>query len=767
MTRKGRIEDLRLLTGKGRFTDDCAGDGRAGQPLWVTFLRAPHAAGQLLGIATQEAAAMPGVRAIFTGADLAADGIGPCQPAMALEGPDGQEWQATERPLLVQEPIRHLGEPLAMVVAETRAQAMDAAEALEADIAERPTVISIPEARAPEAPLVHDSRPGNLGYQWSRGDWAATGAALEASAHLVRVDLPVSRVTAMALEPRAALAWPDGEGMGLELSIQSPTGLRDALAGAFDMEAGHIRVLAGDVGGSFGMKAGMLREEMLVFWAARKLGVPLRWRADRSEGFLSDEAGRDILATAELGLDAEGNFTALRVHEDVNLGAYASGRSITPILNIGGIAGVYRTPLIAGRIDGWLTHTVPVAAYRGAGRPEATYIMERLVDAAAAQLGVDRIALRRRNLIPRAAMPWASPFVFDYDCGDFEQILDAAVARADVAGFAARREASAQRGQLRGLGLAFCIEAAGGTMLGPGRDWTDLELLADGRLRIAAGAFSTGTGLETAFSDLVAQELAVPRDRVGYLQGDTDVMERGAGMGGSGAMVKGASALRGAVSELLELARARAAEMLELPEAEITYEAGLFRGAGRNRVLSFADIAAHAAEAGVRLRARGSFTSQGPTFPNGCHVCEVEVDRETGLARPVAYCAVEDIGTVLNPQLAEGQLHGGVAQALGQVFMEELRYGAGDGQLLTGSLMDYALPRATDLPGFSTAFLGVPTALNPLGVKGVGEAGSVGALAAGMLAVRDALAFVGVEAPEMPASPARVWAALQGAAARG
>ncbi len=760
--RKGRIEDRRLITGKGRFADDMA-DPSA---VHAFFLRSTTASARLIGLNTEDAATMPGVIAILTAADIAADGIGPVNAPMKLKGPDDREWLATGRPLLVADRIRHVGEPLAMIVAQTREQAMDAAEAIEVDLEDLGAVTTVAEASAEGAALVHDDRPGNLCAEWERGDWDAVRAAIKAAPHQIKVSVPVSRVTAFTMEPRCAMARPEADGrFGLYASHQNPIAMRAALAHFIKMDAEKIRCASGDVGGAFGMKSGPLREETTVFWAAKYLNRAIRWRADRSEGFLSDEAGRDMEIEVELGLDTDGTILAQGVTKKLNIGAYASGRSLPPVLNFGGVAGVYKTPLIAGRIEGWLTHTVAVAPYRGAGRPEATYAIEQALDIAARQIGMDRIELRRRNLIPAEAMPWKSPFIFDYDSGDFAKVLQTGLTRADYDGLAKRKAASEAAGKVRGFGLALCIETAGGLWGSPGKDFADVEINADGSVTLGGGGFSAGQGLETMLSDLAAEGLELPVDQINYFQGDTDRMERGGGMGGSGATIKVGSALRDAVDKVLAQAKDIASDTLEADAADIEYEAGTFRIAGTDREVELAEIARTAADRGTPLLGRGEFVTDGPTFPNGCHICEVELDPQTGHMTIDRYTGIEDIGRVIQPQIAEGQVQGGAVQALGQIFLEEMRYSPNDGQLLTGSLMDYAMPRASDLPNLVTDFANVVTAKNPLGVKGVGEAGSVGGLAAGMSAVRDALAQVGVSEFDMPASPGRVWDALRAAGA--
>ncbi|MEI4471852.1 xanthine dehydrogenase family protein molybdopterin-binding subunit [Frigidibacter sp. MR17.24] len=755
------LEDGPLLTGTGLYAADLA----AGDALHAVFLRAPFAAAGAVTLDLDDARAMPGVVAVLTAADLAADGIGPVQVGMALTGPDGERWTATPRPLLAGPAVRFTGEPLAIVIAATRAGALDAAEAIGLEWDAQDAVVGTAAALAEGAPLVHADRPGNIGYRHASGDPAAVEAALAASARVVRMQTRVTRVAAIAMEPRAATAQPLADGRWeLFASHQGPQGLRGILSAALDLPADQIRVRTGHVGGSFGMKAGPLREEIVLFWAARRLGRALRWQAERADSFLSDEAGRDLDIEAALGLDAAGNFTALKVEILADIGAYATGRSLPPVMNLGGIAGPYRTPAISGLVTGVLTHSVPVAAYRGAGRPEATFIIERLVDLAARETGIDPVALRRQNFIPPEAMPWKSPYQFDYDSGDFARVLDAGLAQADVAGFAARRTASEAKGLVRGLGIAFCIETAGGPYNTPGRDHAMIEIDAEGRMIVGGGSFSAGQGMATTLLRLASERLGLPAEAAVFVQGDTDVMPEGRGMGGSSGTIVAGSAVTATAETLIATARALAATELDADPGALEFDEGTFRLPGSNRSLSLAELGRIAAAQGTPLVARGSFKPAQATFPNGCHVCEVEIDPETGQVAIVSYSAVEDVGTVLNPQLAEGQLHGGIAQALGQVLAEEIRL-SDDGQVLSGSFMDYAMPRAADLPPYATGFEPVPTKLNPLGVKGVGEAGSVGGLAAGMNAICDALAQRGVRDFAMPASPHRVWQALAAAQA--
>ncbi len=642
-----------------------------------------------------------------------------------------------------------------MVLARTLAAAQDAAEQVAVEYEEAPCVTEVAAARAADAPRVWDERPGNIADHWRGGDAGAVEAALAASPRVVRLTSRVSRVAAMPMEPRAALASLGADGRPVvQLSHQSPHQFRDALARLFGLAPTDLRVLVRDVGGSFGMKAGPLREELLVFWAARSLRQPVRWTASRAESFLADDHGRDVVIHGELGLDAEGRFTALRIGYEVNVGACMTARSTGPVLNIGGISGVYAIPATAAEIVGVFTHTQPTGPYRGAGRPDATYAIERLVDFAAAQTGRDPAELRRRNLIPARAMPYRTSFRFEYDCGDFERNLDQALELSAYASFPERRAESRRRGLLRGIGIAMPIEMAGGLF----SDSARLTAHGDGTVTLRVGSMSVGQGHETALSRLVARALGIDVAQVRYLQGDTDLLASGRGNGGSSALIQGGSALRLAADDLIERARAAAARRLEAHAADIEFAGGMFRVRGTDHGVTLAELA----RGGETLDGSGLFKPERPTFPNGCHVCEVEIDPATGQVRPLRYVSVEDVGRVLNPVLVEGQIHGGVAQGIGQALLEQVCFDV-HGQLMTGSFMDYAMPRAEDVPPIVSATVETPTALNPLGVKGVGEAGTVGALSATVNAVCHALAPEGVLHLDMPATPLRVWEALRAA----
>ena len=758
-----RREDDRFLTGRGQYVDDLRHDGA----LTAVFVRSPHPSARIRSIDAAAALAHPGVVAVFTSADVRADNVDECSRPFRLARVGGGEDVETRRPLLAEDRARFVGEPVALVIADGAAAAQDAAERVEVDYAPDPAVTDVALASAADAPLVWQDRAGNLAFHWREGRVDDCEAALAGSHRVTRLVSRISRVSAAPMEPRAALSYPGEDGrMVLHASHQGPHLLRNEIAAAFGLDRTQLCVLAGDVGGSFGMKSGAMREEMAIFWAARRLQRPVRWTATRSESFLGDDQARDVGVSAELGLDADGRFTALRVRYDINVGAYMTWRSTTPIVNFGGIAGVYTTPVIVGEALGYFSHTPSTTAYRGAGRPDATYAIERLIDVAAWESGIDPVELRRRNLIPKEAMPYQTPFIFRYDCGDFERNMDRALALSAHAGFAARREAARQRGKLRGIGIANPIEVAGGPYRKPATDWSIVQAHADGTVRLIVGTMSVGQGLDTALSTLLAQRLDLPTESVVYVQGDTDAIPEGKGNGGSAALIVGGTAVDLGAQDLLGKARAIAAQELEVSADDLQYAKGVFRVAGSDIEITLAEVAqaAHQQD-GATLAGTAHFTPTHATFPNGCHVCEVEIDPDTGVVEVVGYVSVEDVGRVLNPLLVEGQIHGGVAQGIGQALMEQIRFDTA-GQLITGSFMDYAMPCASDLPRFVGENPETPTDLNPLGVKGVGEAGTVGALAATMNAVCNALQVAGIRHLDMPATPVRVWHALREAGFR-
>ena len=763
-----RVEDARLLHGLGRYSDDLDVPRQA----YGVLVRSPHAHARIVRIDARAASSAPGVLAVLTGADLAADGVGNMPSDRARKRRDGTPAVATPRPLLARERVRHVGDPVVLVVADTREHAVDAADLVVVEYAPLPAVVATADAGRPRAPAVWDEAPDNVAFVWAAGQKEAVTRAFERAPHVTRLDFVVSRVAVAPMEPRAAVGEYDRrtERYTLHTGIQGPHGTRTLLASTLGVEQNRIRVISADVGGSFGMRSGLYPEMALVLWAARRLGRPVKWTSSRREGMLTDEAGRDNVSTVELALDRDGTFLALRIAVTLNVGAYLTPRSAGPgTNNVGGVAGVYRTPAIHHETTGVFTHTTPTGPYRGAGRPEATYAIERVIDVAARELGIDPIELRRRNLIPPSAMPFKTGLVFTYDCGDFARGMDMALALADHAGFAKRRAQAREQGKLRGLGVANAIEVAGGPYTAVNPDTAQIRVNPDGSVTLFAGSTTMGQGNDTAFTQIIADRLGVPPARVQVLSGDTDALGSGRGNGGSGALTVGGSAVLRATDKIVERGRRIAAQLLEAAPEDVALRDGRFAVAGTDRGVTFADVARAAyvpksLPAGLEpgFSETAAFTPPAVTFPNGCHVCEVEIDEATGVVRIVRHTVVDDVGRIVNPMLVKGQIHGGVVQGLGQGLCEALVYDE-TGQLLAGSFMDYAMPRADDVPAFEVDSYEVPTRVNPLGAKGVGEAGTVGALPALMNAVNDALAPLGLRHIDMPVTPERVWRAIGGA----
>ena len=749
-----RSEDEPLLRGSGRFTDDLAVPGAA----HAAFARAPHAHAVIRRLDASAARAMPGVLAVLTGADVREAGLGGIPPAVLLPGRDGKPMFGPAMPVLAQERVRYVGEPVALVVAETAAQAQDAAEALEVDYDALPAAADVARASAPGAPLLYPEAPGNVALDWEHGDAAAVEAAFARAAHKVAVRLQDNRVAPVTLEPRAAIgAWDAARGRyTLTASTQGVAVVRKLLAEAvFKCPPEAIRVVTPDVGGGFGMKAQAYPEYAALLLAARRLDRPVRWRASRLESFLADTHGRDGVLEGALALDADGRFLALRARTAVGIGAYASTYAAIVATNNtkNCLSSVYAIPAIHIGVKMLLGNAAPLGPYRGAGRPEAIYLVERLIEDAARKTGVDRVELRRRNLIPPAAMPYKAPSGQTYDSGEFEAVLDKALALADWKGFAARRKASEARGQLRGIGLCCFLEVAGGSPLS---EIADLRFEADGHVVLRTGAQAMGQGQMTTLPLILARLLDVDVARIRVVQGDTDEVPGGLPTVASRSTMMAGGAMTRAVEEALKKGKDLAAEMLETAAADIEYRAGLFRVAGTDRAVGFGELA----KRDRRLDTVATFTAPEMSFPNGCHVCEVEVDPETGVVQVVGYAAVDDVGNVVHEAIVEGQIHGGVAQGLGQVLGEHVVYGA-DGQLLTASFMDYPMPRADDFPPLRLGHHVAPCTTNPLGAKGAGESGVAGSLPAAVNAVLDALATRGVTHLDMPMTPQRVWQALQ------
>ncbi|MBY0333064.1 MAG: xanthine dehydrogenase family protein molybdopterin-binding subunit [Acetobacteraceae bacterium] len=762
-----RFEDVRLLTGRGRFQDDRLVPGAA----HAVFVRSPHAHARIRGIDTTPAKAAPGVIAVYTGADYAGDGIATPKAGMPRRKRDGSPMFAPPRPALVTDRVRMVGDLVAMVVAETLPQARDAAELVAVDYEALPSATSVDHAAQPDAPRVWDENPDNISHTVERGDRAATDAAFAAAAHVVTRRYVITRVHAQYMEPRGSIGtWDPGEErFTLYADVNYPHRVRNMLAAmVFKVPESRVRVLVEDVGGGFGTKGWQYLDHRLTLWAARKLGRPVKWRCDRSEALLADEHGRDNIGEIALALDADGRILGLRLHMLASIGAYiASDRQLlTPFGQIGTVTGVYDIPAAHSTIDAVLSNTSPTAPYRGAGRPEAIYLIERVIEAAAGELGIDPVALRRRNIIPAEKLPYKAPLGPYYDVGEFERNMDLALEAADVAGFPARRDASRAGGRLRGLGIANAIEQAAG----PTPEYAEIRFNPSGTAMMLLGTKTHGQGHETAFKQILHEKLGIDPGDVQFVDGDTDRVAFGMGSNGSRSMVTGGSALVLAADKVIEKGSKIAAHMLEAGMEDIEFADGRFRVAGTDRGVTLKQVAMTAFQParlppGVEpgLYENATYAPKRDTFPNGCHVAEVDVDPETGAVGLLSYLVVDDVGTVISPLTLKGQIHGGVAQGVGQILMEQVVHDRESGQLLTASFMDYAMPRADTLCPIGIVSNPVPTPGNPLGAKGAGEAGCVGALPAVMNAIMDALAPLGVRELDMPASPERVWQAIQAA----
>ncbi len=765
-----RVEDKRLLTGGGRYTDDINLPNQA----WAQVLRSPHANARIAAIDTEAARAAPGVVAVLTGADVAADGLGhlPCLVPLLLplKRTGGAPMYVPPRPLLVADQARFVGDYVALVVAESREAARDAAELVAVDYEPLPAVVETGKAGAPGAPSIWPEAPDNVSFVFAGGDRAAVDAAFAKADHVSTAELPVTRIAMNPMEPRAALGHydPFTERYTLYSGAQNPHDIRRFLAqSVLKILETRLRVVSPDMGGAFGMRSNTFPEMGLVLWASRRTGRPVKWTADRSESFLADDHGRDLLMEVELALDGDGTFLALRYRGTAGLGAYLSIFGPFPAFgNLGSLAGVYRTPAISVEVRGVLTNTPPIGPYRGAGRPEAALALERVVDQAARELGVDPVELRRRNMIPPEALPFQTGLSFKYDSGAFEETMDMTLEAADHAGFAARRAQSEARGMLRGLGLAMAIEQSAGLF----DDGAEIRFDPSGGATVFIGTHNHGQGHETVFKQLLADKLGLEFEQVRYVDGDTDLVPYGRGTFGSRTSGIGGAALTKAADIIIDKGRKIAAHKLEAAEEDIGFADGAFTIAGTDRSMSLAEVAATAfapaqlppgMEPG--LKAYAGVVPPAPTFPNGCHVAEVEIDPDTGVLRIDRYTVVDDVGVVMNPMLLEGQIHGGIVQGLGQILFEEVVFDADSGQLLTGSFMDYTMPRADDVPNFEVGTNPVPTTTNPLGIKGAGEAGTVGAMPCLMNAIADALAPLGVTRLDMPATPERIWRAIRDA----
>jgi aerobic carbon-monoxide dehydrogenase large subunit len=761
-----RFEDKRLLCGNGRFQHDVNLPGQA----HAVVLRSPHAHAAIRALDLGAALRAPGVVAIFTGDDLAAAGLGTMGVPFRRRRPDGSPMFTRAHLGLAREWVRYVGEPVAFVVAETLAQAKDAAELIAIDYEILPSVTDTAEAAAGKH-AVWDECPDNISNLFEAGDAAAAEAALAKAAHIVKRRYVISRVYAHFMEPRGAVGlWDPGEDRyTLYADVQYPHRVRQALATRiFKIPESRIRVIAGDVGGGFGTKGWQYPEHRLVLFAAKKLRRPIRWVCERSEAIQADEHARDNISEAELALDRDGRFLGLRVKTFANVGAYISSERnlLATFGNVGTLTGVYDIPVAYVAVLAVMANTNGTAPYRGAGRPEATYVIERLIDDAARELGLDPIELRRRNLIPPAGLPRRTALGLNYDCGDFPANQEKALKLADWAGFPARREESRRRGKLRGIGIANPIEKAAG----PGQEFAEIRFHPSGSATLLMGSKNQGQGHETVFKQILNERLGLDPAEVQYIDGDTDRVAFGIGTNGSRSTVIGGSALWLAADKVVAKGRRLAAHLLEAAEADIEFSDGSFAVAGTDRRIPLAEVAKASFQVGRLppgfeggLFETGTFAPADNTYPNGCHICEVEIDTDTGERDILNYVVIDDVGTVVNPIGLKGQIQGGVMQGLGQAVMEQVAYDRDSGQLLTGSFMDYAMPRAADLPAIHIESNPCPTKRNPIGAKGAGEAGTVGALPAIVNAVMNALAPLGVKNIDMPTTSARIWAAMRGA----
>ncbi len=762
-----RYEDDRLLRGRGRYTDDHA----LPRETRAVVVRSPHPAARIRSIDASPCLGMDGVLLVLTGEDVAAAGLGSVPSMADYTRPDGSPMFKTNRTVLVTDGhVRHVGDPVAFVVAETLSQAHAAADVLIVDYEPLPMVIDPIGAQADGAPAVWDGCSDNVSFLYEAGDAQAVERGFAKADHITSIDLVINRVSAAPMEPRAAVGDYDASSdrYTLYCGVQNPHSARRVLATRFlNVPESQLRVVSPDMGGAFGMRSSPYPELTLVLHGARLLGRPVRWTSERSESFIADDQARDNRTHAELALDKDGSFLAMRVSTTVALGAYlALGGAGPATMNTGGLAGVYRTPAVHVAVTGVFTNTPSTSAYRGAGRPEASYVIERLIDTAAREMGIDRIDLRRRNTIAPVEMPFKTGLTFTYDCGEFERNLDLALAEIDYAGYGARAKASAAAGKIRGFGLANVIERAAAM----GEETAEVRFDPSGGVTLLMGTHSHGQGHETVFRQLLSGRLGLAFDDIRYVQGDTDLVAHGFGTFGSRSSGLGGAALDKAADKIIEKCRRIVAHEMEADAQDIEFADGTFAVVGTDRRITLAEAAQRAYMAaklppGMEpgLHERAAFVPVGATFPNGCHVCEVEIDPETGVVDIVRYVVVDDVGNVMNPALLKGQIHGGVVQGAGQILYEDIAWDSQSGQQLSGSFMDYCMPRASDFPFFEVSSNPVPTALNPLGIKGAGEAGTVGAMPCLMNAIVDALATRGVTRFDMPATPSRVWQALQSA----
>ncbi len=768
-----RKEDLRFITGKGQYVDDI---NRPGQT-YAVFVRSPHAHARIKSINSKAAAASPGVLAVFTGDDLAADKIGGLICGWMIHSKDGSPMKAGPHPALAQGKVRYVGDHVAVVIAETLDQAKDAAEKVEVDYEVLKAAVDPAKTQGAGQPQVHDEAPANTVYQWHLGDKDAVDAAFAKAQHVTKLNIVNNRLVPNAMEPRAAIGDYDTgtEGFTLYTTSQNPHVARLVLSAFIGIAPEHkLRVIAPDVGGGFGSKIFIYAEETVCVWAAKKVGRPVKWTADRSEAFLADAHGRDHVTVAELAVDAGGKILALRANTKANLGAYLStfASSVPTYLYAPLLSGQYQIPAIYCEVDGVYTNTAPVDAYRGAGRPEATFVVERLVEVAARETGRDPGEFRRQNFIQ--SFPYETPVIMTYDAGNYGACLDKALEMADYAGFGKRQAQSAAKGKLRGIGFSAYIEACG---IAPSRAvgslgagvglWESAEIRVNpvGTIEVLTGSHSHGQGHETTMAQIVSSKIGIPIDQISIVHGDTDKVQMGMGTYGSRSGAVGGSAIVKAADKVIAKATRVAAACMEVPEDQVDFNNGEFSARGTNKKMTFGEVAlqayvAHKFDPEViepGLKETSFYDPKNFTFPSGVHIAEVEIDRETGVTKVDRWTAVDDFGVLINPMIVEGQVHGGIAQGVGQALLEGTIYDE-NGQLVTASFMDYCMPRAADVPSFDVAMTNTPCPSNPLGVKGCGEAGAIAAPAAMINAITNAL---GHEDIAMPATPQAMWRAIQ------
>ncbi|MCW8084340.1 xanthine dehydrogenase family protein molybdopterin-binding subunit [Sabulicella glaciei] len=761
-----RVEDPRLLLGQGRYTDDIAFPGQ----VHGHVLRSPHAHAAITSVDATEARAMPGVLAIYTGADLQSAGVGDVPCAVPLKSSDGSPRADTPHPVLAVDRVRHVGDPVAFIVAETPQQARDAAEAVMVDYDILPSISDLATAHEAGQAQIWDAAPNNICFDWEAGDKAKAEEMFAKAAHVTRLTVVNNRIVVSSMEARACGASFDAASgtFTVHAGTQGSWLVKGLLASnVLKVDPEKVRVVTPDVGGGFGMKIFLYAEYALCAYAAREVGRPVKWTSERTEAFLSDTHGRDNVTTGELALDSDGRFLALRTLNHANMGAYLS--TFAPFIPTGAgtkvLASVYDFQAIHARVLGILTNTVPVDAYRGAGRPESNYLVERLIDQAAHDLGIDRIELRRRNMVAQSRMPYTSAIGQRYDSGDFPRVMDAALGKIDWAGFPARKAEAASRGKKRGIGLAYYLEATGGSPT----ENAKVVFAEDGMVDVYVGTQSTGQGHETAYAMLTSHELGIPVEKIRVQQGDSETLPSGGGTGGARSLYSEGQAILVTTASVIEKGKEAASQLLEAAKVDIEFTKGRFTVAGTDRGMDILEVASRqrariaAGEDTILLDALETAKIDSHTFPNGCHVAEVEVDPETGQVTIPRYIVVDDVGHALNPLIVRGQVHGGVVQGIGQAVLERTAYDPSSGQLLSASFMDYALPRAEDVPEIEVDLIAVPCETNPLGVKGAGEAGAVGSPPAVVNALVDALSGDGVQSIDMPATPEAVWKALHAA----